>query len=168
MRVLPWMIACFGSKISQDTVERNHRFIEEALELIQACGCPREDAMQLVNYVYSRPIGEQAQEVGGVMVTLAALCLANGIDMHEAAEVELKRIWTKVEQIRAKQAAKPRGSALPQEFSGTLTYPTPTRKELLAAMPAIAYYDGEGDDVLLLDALEENLASAGFQIVRRP
>ena len=47
------------------------------------------------------------------MVTLAALCLANGLNMHEAGEIELKRIWTKVEQIRAKQAAKPRGSALP-------------------------------------------------------
>ena len=47
------------------------------------------------------------------MVTLAALCLANGIDMHEAGETELARIWTKVEQIRTKQAAKPKHSPLP-------------------------------------------------------
>ena len=38
------------------------------------------------------------------MVTLAALFLAHGIDMHSAAETELARVWTKVEQIRAKQA----------------------------------------------------------------
>jgi hypothetical protein len=33
--------------------------------------------------------------------------------MYEAGETELSRIWTKVEAIRAKQAAKPTGSALP-------------------------------------------------------
>ena len=48
------------------------------------------------------------------MVTLAALCLANALDMHRAGEAELARIWTKVEQIRAKQASKPKGSPLPQ------------------------------------------------------
>jgi hypothetical protein len=48
-----------------------------------------------------------------VMVALAALCLANELDMHEAAETELQRIWTKVEAIRAKQAAKPKNSPLP-------------------------------------------------------
>ena len=46
-------------------------------------------------------------------LTLAALCLAQGLDMHAAAETELARIWTKVEQIRAKQAAKPKHSPLP-------------------------------------------------------
>lgn len=47
------------------------------------------------------------------MVTLAAYCLAHGLDMHQAGETELARIWTKVEAIRAKQKAKPAGSALP-------------------------------------------------------
>jgi len=113
-RVQPWMLACFGPEIAADTVERNHRFLEEALELVQACGCTKDEAHQLVEYVYGRPVGEKAQEVGGVMVTLAALCLAQGLDMHAAAETELARIWTKVEQIRAKQAAKPKGSPLPE------------------------------------------------------
>jgi hypothetical protein len=112
-RVQPWMMACFGAEISADRIERNHRFLEEALELVQSTGCTQSEAHQLVDYVYGRPQGEINQEVGGVMVTLAALCLANGIDMHEAAETELARIWTKVEKIRAKQAAKPKHSPLP-------------------------------------------------------
>lgn len=107
------MMACFGAEISADTKERNHRFFEESTELVQACGMTPSEAHQLVDYVYGRPEGEPAQEVGGVMVTLAALCLANGLDMHQAAEVELARIWTKVESIRAKQAAKPKQSPLP-------------------------------------------------------
>ena len=115
-RVQPWMMTCFGAEISADKAERNHRFLEEALELAQALGCPKDDALALVEYVYSRDIGDPPQEVGGVMVTLAALCLANELDMHECGETELARIWTKVEKIRAKQAAKPKGSALPQEW----------------------------------------------------
>jgi len=114
-RVRPWMMACFGPAISADVIERNHRFLEESLELIQSTGCTKSEAHQLVDYVYGRPAGDTAQEVGGVMVTLAALCLAHpGLDMHRCGEVELARIWTMVEKIRAKQAAKPKHSPLPE------------------------------------------------------
>ncbi|WP_243772096.1 hypothetical protein [Burkholderia anthina] len=112
-RVQPWMLVCFGAEIAADRAERNHRFLEEALELVQACGCTASEAHQLVDYTFSRPVGEPTQEVGGAMVTLAALCLANGLDMHAAGETELTRVWTKVERIRAKQAAKPKHSPLP-------------------------------------------------------
>jgi hypothetical protein len=112
-RVRPWILACFGAEIASDHMERNHRFLEEALELVQACGCTAEEAHQLVDYTFGRPTGDKAQEVGGVMVTLAALCLAQGLDMHVEAEVELERIWAKVEQIRAKQVAKPKHGPLP-------------------------------------------------------
>lgn len=113
-RVQPWMQECFGPTISADKEERNDRFLEESLELVQAGGMSVEAAHQLVDYVFNRPVGEPSQEVGGVMVTLAALCLAHGLDMHQNAETELTRIWTKVEQIRAKQASKPKHSPLPQ------------------------------------------------------
>jgi hypothetical protein len=48
-----------------------------------------------------------------VMVTLAGLCTAQGIGLDEAAQIELARVWTKVPQIRAKHAAKPKFSPLP-------------------------------------------------------
>lgn len=111
--VKPWLDACFGPAVAADRVERNHRFIEEALELVQACGCTREHAHQIVDYVYGRPTGDPFQEVGGVMVTLAALCLATGLDMDGAGAKELQRVWFQIEQIRAKQAAKKNDPALP-------------------------------------------------------
>jgi hypothetical protein len=113
-RIQKWMTACFGHEIMSDRVERNHRFLEEALELVQSCGTTQSEAQQLVDYVYSRPVGELAQEVGGVMVTLAGLCLAQGLDMNACGETELERVWTKIEKIRAKQAAKPKHSPLPE------------------------------------------------------
>lgn len=112
-RVNEWMQVCFGEQISKDKVERNHRFLEESLELVQSLGCTKSEAHQLVDYVFDRPKGEPQQECGGVMVTLAALCLANELDMQDCGEIELRRIWTKVDQIRDKQSKKPKHSPLP-------------------------------------------------------
>lgn len=109
-----WMLECFGYAIANNRLERADRFIEEALELAQTCPEFSADrAHALVDYVFSRPVGETEQEIGGVMVTLAALCNTGGYDIQEAMDREVARIWTKVEAIRAKQAAKPVGSALP-------------------------------------------------------
>jgi hypothetical protein len=138
-RVEPWMLDCFGLEISGDREERNHRFLEEALELVQSRGCTVDEARQMVEYVFSRPIGEAAQEVGGVMVTLAALCLANDLDMHEAGEVELARIWTKIEQIRAKQAAKPKHSPLPQNPSDEPSFILHYAKDPIARAALLTY-----------------------------
>lgn len=112
-RVHEWMLTCFGIDIAADPVERNHRFLEEALELVQSVGCSKSEALQLVEYVYGRPPGDTRQEVGGTLVTLAALCTAAGVSMTACGELEVKRVWTKIEQIRAKQAAKPKHSPLP-------------------------------------------------------
>lgn len=114
-RVGQWMLACFGKTIAADKSERNHRFLEEALELAQACGATRGEAMLLVDYVYGREIGEPAQEVGGVLLTLAALCNARGIDMDRAGEREIERVDTPemIARIRQKQATKPSSSPLP-------------------------------------------------------
>jgi len=114
-RVAPWMQACFGPEISADRIERNFRFLEEALELVQACGCTADEVRQLVDYTFGRPIGEPGQEVGGVMVTLAALCLGHGLDMHEAADTELARIWKLKDKIRAKHDSKKHRTPLPGE-----------------------------------------------------
>lgn len=108
-----WIVAAFGEKIANDTQERNHRFLEESLELVQSCGCTADEAHKLVDYVYSRPAGETPQEIGGVMVTLAALCAAQKWDMQKCAETELRRVWEKIGIIREKQKRKPAMSPLP-------------------------------------------------------
>jgi hypothetical protein len=103
-----WMLACFGAAIAADAVERNHRFLEEALELVQAGGCSKGEALALVDYVFDRPVGKLTQEVGGVVVTLAALCTAHGVNTRDAAWSELDRVWENLDKIRAKHAAQPK------------------------------------------------------------
>lgn len=114
-RVDLWMQKCFGPAVSADATERNFRFGEEALELMQSLGATEDEAIALVRYVWGRPKGEPSQEVGGVMMCLAALCNAAGLDHSICAEVELVRCWEKIDKIRAKHAAKPVGirTALP-------------------------------------------------------
>jgi hypothetical protein len=74
----------------------------------------------MVDYVFDRPAGAQEQEVGGVMVTLAALCNALKLSMDNAAEKELARNWERIEAIRHKQASKPAGSPMPQRVENLL------------------------------------------------
>ena len=81
---------------------------EEALELVQSCECSVEEAHRLVDYVFNRPVGDPPQEVGGVMVTLSALCSAHKIDLEKSAYDEADRIDTKVDEIRSKQSIKPK------------------------------------------------------------
>lgn len=109
-----WLEECFGESNDPLRKERRmHRFVEESIELAQALGCSKEDFLKLVDYVFGRAVGEPKQEVGGVMLTLVGVCVANCFDMMECGETELARVWTKVEAIRAKNARQVRGSPLP-------------------------------------------------------
>jgi hypothetical protein len=114
-RVEPWFRECFPPAVCNDRLERGDRLLEEVLELLQSGDYPPERVAALVAYTWGRPKGEPVQEVGGVMVTLAAYCIAHDLDMADAGEIELSRINQPhiIKKIRAKQAAKPTGSALP-------------------------------------------------------
>lgn len=104
--VADWMKRCFSPSTVSNPRERAFRFLEEALELFQSMDCTKEEAEGLVVYVFNRPKGEPAQEVGGVSITLAALCGPAGIDWQKAAFDELQRINSPevLEKIRAKRA----------------------------------------------------------------
>jgi hypothetical protein len=116
-RVWAWVLDCFKRADARLPEQRAFRFIEEALELVQAIGTSKEDVHRLVNYTYSRPPGEFRQEMGGVMVTLAALAESTFTALEGAGEAELRRCILNTAKIRAKDLAKPERSPLPG-FSG--------------------------------------------------
>lgn len=160
-RVQQWVLACFGEDVAADKLERADRFTEEALELVQALGYSADRAHALVEYVFGRPVGEPHQEAGGVMVTLATLLKVHSIDMAEAGEAELARVWTKVDAIRAKQAAKPVGSALPVPVASPTSGENGVR-EALEKIRALAlaqrdYWNGDRNDAAMYDACERSI-----------
>ncbi|HEL3804538.1 TPA: hypothetical protein UMT99_000603 [Stenotrophomonas maltophilia] len=106
--VAEWMGQCFLPSLYSNMTERGDRLLEEVLELLQAHGYDKARVPTLVDYVFGRPVGEPAQEVGGVMVTLAGYCWVAGLDMHVAGDAELTRINQPevMAKIRAKQEAK--------------------------------------------------------------
>lgn len=106
-RVLTWITAAFSDEIVFSQKERSYRFLEESLELVQALGFSAHEAHQMVDYVFNRPAGKPTQEVGGVLICLAALCCATDIDMDAAGKAELKRAWEKISEIQVKHANKP-------------------------------------------------------------
>lgn len=145
MRVLFWMRRVWGHRfeeIGMNGKERQLRFLEEALETTQAGGLTREDVISVLNYTYNRPVGHLPQEVGGVYITLSALCTQAGIDMVAEGEKELERIHQPevMERIRAKHDLPP-GEGPPRGFP--VDYPLTQRRdiqevELKAANFAIA------------------------------
>lgn len=179
-RVVEWAKACFGDAVAGDMLERADRFFEEAAELYQAAAEARRAraatfdpaldgagekalaleearrrAHQLVDYTFARDVGHLGQEMGGVLLTTAALAGAYDLDMHAEGETELCRVLGKIEKIRAKQAAKPSGSALPQTWSdpreARLAALEAFRAQALAVLAPFAaladrYDPADGDD----------------------
>lgn len=89
--VLDWVRNTFGQEYLNDR-ERALRFIEEALELVQAIGLSTVEVMAVLNHVYARPEGYYPQEMGGVMITLEALAEHLGVNLDEQSCSEWSRI----------------------------------------------------------------------------
>jgi hypothetical protein len=93
--IATWTTEAFGQEQAISLQQRALRMLEEAVELYQACGAPADMAHRLFDYVFSRPVGDVAQEVGGLSVTVLALSAAAGISA-EAEEVrEVERVLSK-------------------------------------------------------------------------
>jgi len=108
-RTWAWCEKMFHDRTAWRGVEeRGRRFFEEATELVQVVGLSKEDLHKIIDYVYSRPVGDVRQEIGGTMVCLALLAEGLGLNVGLEYLTELKRvenpsIW---EKIRSKQFAK--------------------------------------------------------------
>lgn len=110
-----WVIETLGVGAATDVQERRNRFLEESLELAQAAGMNANEAYSLVDYVFARQIGDPAQEIGGVMATLACLGTALKLNVRQCAEEGLVRMNSPEirERVRRKHATRPAGTPLP-------------------------------------------------------
>ncbi len=89
--VYDWAVNTFGIvATSQD--ERAARFLEEAIELVQAMGLSEIMAEAILARVYSRNPGDPAQEIGQAQLTLECLAETAGFCADAEAELEFERI----------------------------------------------------------------------------
>ena len=92
-RIAKWVTETLGFR-SMSKSERALRLLEETVEFAQAVGVPAIQATEVVRYVYSRPLGDPAQEIGGVSIALNAAASSVGVDLESQTEKELARIET--------------------------------------------------------------------------
>lgn len=95
LTVNAWGVTAFGYQEANSVAQRGIRLAEEAIEAAQACGCSAEMVHRMVDYVYSRPSGELAQELGGVGITLLALAEAARLSADDEEARELLRVLSK-------------------------------------------------------------------------
>lgn len=106
-RIARWVVSRLGEPLLTDREERALRLVEEAIELAQAEGIPYAHIVNVAQRVYSRPAGEPAQEMGGVMVCAHAWAIAAEESLAALTEREVSRIEAvPAEVTRAKHDAK--------------------------------------------------------------
>jgi len=107
VQVQNWGRAAFGDAHVTSVPQRCLRLIEEAIEACQAGGLERGQLHRLVDYIYSRPVGELHQEIGGIGVTLLALAAAASLSADAEEVREIARILSKpTEHFMARNQAK--------------------------------------------------------------
>jgi hypothetical protein len=106
-RVSQWCAAAFGDDHAASIEQRAVRFAEESIELAQACGADPAMLHRLIDHVYSRPVGDRAQEFGGVGVTLLALAQACKVSADDEERREFDRVLSiPLEHFARRNAAK--------------------------------------------------------------
>lgn len=78
--------ATWSHELMYNPRERALRFLEEAVELVQAMRLTRDEVFTSVLRVYSRPPGDAPKEIGQVYQTL--LCTAEALDVDASAQLE--------------------------------------------------------------------------------
>jgi len=105
--IFVWAKAAFTVEQATSLPQRALRLLEEAVEAAQACGLAEDKAIDIVGFVYDRPAGDLAQELGGVGVTVLALAAAAGLSADAEEEREVSRVLAKpIEHFTARNAAK--------------------------------------------------------------
>lgn len=78
-----WAVRCFGLEHVHDRRVRALRLLEEAIELAQSVGVPREQVELCTGIVYQKPPGNPRREAEGVAVTATLFAT-----VHLQSEIE--------------------------------------------------------------------------------
>ena len=107
--VRKWICSTMDTETFLSTKERAQRFLEEAIELVQATGdLTKEDIQHQLDTTWARPVGTLSNEVGGTAVCLFALCENLGLDFYEELNREITRVYQPhvIEKVRKRWREK--------------------------------------------------------------
>ncbi|AXQ68713.1 hypothetical protein HOU00_gp412 [Caulobacter phage CcrPW] len=101
-----WLERCLGRQTLLSRKDRAIRVLEEAIELAQAAGIPRDKALEQLDHTYGRPKGRPYQEIAGVLNATLLAAEAYGYDGLTLGLDELARAEEKIDLIREKNRTK--------------------------------------------------------------
>lgn len=104
--LVSWLERCLGKETLLNRKDRAIRVLEEAVELAQAVGIPREKALEQLHHTYDRPKGQPAQEIAGVINAALLAAEALGYDGLDLGLNELHRAEDAIDIIRRKNLSK--------------------------------------------------------------
>lgn len=87
-----WAFACFPEQEVTSLAMRSYRSLEEQFELAQFCKVPLYKIITLAHHVYSKPVGDGKQELGGCGIALLVLASIMGVSAEECEETEFNRV----------------------------------------------------------------------------
>ncbi len=125
--ITEWARTCFGVEQATSLPQRGVRLLEGSIEAYQAAGGDAAMAHKLVDFVFGRPPGDLAQELGGVGVCVLIMASALGVTADSTERNEVERVLAKpfqhfIERNHAKNAAGFLASApvfVPMDFTST-------------------------------------------------
>lgn len=89
-----WVKTRFDHDCFSSLTERVSRVLEEASELAQSEGVSHDQARKIVDYVFSRPVGEPHQEAAGTAFTVLTYAEAKGLDLEVILQAEIDRVYS--------------------------------------------------------------------------
>lgn len=89
-----WVVREFGEALERPLAldERGLRVAEEAIELAQAFGTPKDAISAMIDRVYRKEPGLPARELAQTLITVFAAAYAARVDLDEAFDEEWDRI----------------------------------------------------------------------------
>ena len=122
--IMGWVKNTFGPVDPEAATPagRRRRFLEEALELVQAMGGSMDEVETQANRVFARLPGASAEEIGGVGITLLALAASIGVSAEAMEIAEAHRVLNHpggAAHFQPRHTAKPDVVTVEPPYTGT-------------------------------------------------
>lgn len=169
-----WVQECFGPDQASSIEQRALRLMEEVVELAQVSNCNKQQLHHLIEYVYRRESGNQAQEIGGVALCLMAYGAAAELSIDACELQELNRVLSKSPEVFNVRNSEKNAAGLEAGFMGSYdqSVTPPSYYDLLEALTLLVsakkIKNQKGKSGSMYKELRDKGWSMAFKFVTKP